>query len=248
MDTKTTKPIAKKLLINDINTSNYVQNQEQSSNFLLTVEQETIFRLNVIGIVVQKEAIGSITNIVLDDGTGILLVRLFEQNKSSDMLSVGDTILVIGRIRMYNEEKYLSPEVVKKTNPLWLKIRMIELRPKEFSTKEKILGHREDVLIKQKRDGPTPIQSAPPHREISQKIEENATKIEEEEIVDEEYDNNILPTEKIVKLIQQLDTGNGVLIEEVIEKSPLPETEKLLDKMLKRGDLFHNQPGKVKVL
>jgi len=38
------------------------------------------------------------------------------------------------------------------------------------------------------------------------------------------------------------------LIEEVLEKSLLTNSEKMLQKMLECGEIFENQPGKVKVL
>ena len=58
----------------------------------------------------------------------------------------------------------------------------------------------------------------------------------------------MLPIQKLTNLIKELDTGDGVLIEEVISKSPLNDTEQLIEKMLENGDIFQNLPGKVKVL
>ena len=57
-----------------------------------------------------------------------------------------------------------------------------------------------------------------------------------------------MPTEKIIHLIKELDSGDGALIEDVIERSPLDETNKLLETMLEKGDIFQSQPGKIKVL
>ena len=48
-------------------------------------------------------------------------------------------------------------------------------------------------------------------------------------------------------LIKELDPGEGVPIEVIIEKSDLEDAEKLLKKMLEKGDIFQNQPGKVKI-
>ena len=38
------------------------------------------------------------------------------------------------------------------------------------------------------------------------------------------------------------------MMEEIISKSPLNNTEQLLEKMLESGEIFQNSPGKVKVL
>jgi len=61
-------------------------------------------------------------------------------------------------------------------------------------------------------------------------------------------EEEVLPVEKVMNLIKELDKGQGVLIEELIERSPLKETEVLLTKMLEKGEIFQNAPGKVKML
>ena len=70
----------------------------------------------------------------------------------------------------------------------------------------------------------------------------------EEEISDNVKEDILLPIEKIKKIIEEMDTGDGVLIEEIISKSPLNDTEEVIEKMLEAGDIFQNLPGKVKVL
>src|SRR4030042_319255 len=40
---------------------------------------------------------------------------------------VGDLVLIIGRPRVYNEQKYLLPEIVKKINPRWGAYRQLQL-------------------------------------------------------------------------------------------------------------------------
>ncbi|MBT3465494.1 hypothetical protein HN451_10975, partial [archaeon] len=71
--------------------------------------------------------------------------------------------------------------------------------------------------------------------------------VEDDEIVDVE-ENVLLPVQKIINLIKELDPGEGVMIEELISKSMLNDTEKLIEKMLEAGDIYQNLPGKVKVL
>jgi RPA family protein len=149
---------------------------------------------------------GSITNILVDDGTGNIVVRLFEEDNNT--INIGDTIIIIGKLRKYYDEKYISPEIVKKINPLWLKVRVKELKNFNF--------------------------------------ENNNIKFIKEEIIEDE--DHLLPFEILIKLINQLDKGNGVAIETILEKSTLKETEKLIEKMLEKGDLFQNSPGKIKVL
>jgi len=223
METKYIRQIAVKTTIKELLLGTYLQEEEQSPNYLLTTKQQKIYRLNLITTVVYKEKVGSITNFLVDDGTGKITLRLFEENKNSEKINIGDTVLVIGKIRDYNQEKYVSPEIIKVVSTLWLNVRALELKKLEqeenFTEGEKI--------SKEKIENVT-----------------NKVKFVEEKLEEE----SLLPIDKIKNIIVELDSGEGVLIEEVIEKSPLEGTEELIKKMLEKGDIFQNNPGKVKVL
>ena len=60
--------------------------------------------------------------------------------------------------------------------------------------------------------------------------------------------DDLLPTEKIMILISELDTGDGVAIDEIIEKSTIVDVEDIIERLIKNGEVFNNLPGKVKVL
>ncbi|MBI4981432.1 hypothetical protein HZC30_07830 [Candidatus Woesearchaeota archaeon] len=232
--------VAVKCTIGKIGTYAFVQEDEQNSNYLQAVDGQKIFRLNVMGIIVNKEKQGSITNLLLDDGTGKIILRSFEENKNVRELAAGDTVMVIGRVRIYNQEKYLSAEIVKKIEAIWMKIRRLELK-EEFDRVELSSAETERIPLY------APIEIKPGIT-ISATVNEGI----EEEIIEEEIQgiqiNPLLPAQKILHLIKELDTGNGAPVEEIISKSPLNGTEKLLEQMLQKGDIFQNLPGKVKVL
>ncbi len=190
----------------------YIQENDQNPNYL-QLEQQRVIRVNIIAIVVYKEEIGAMTSVLLDDGTGRIIIRFFEESKIAHAIGIGETFLVIGKIRVYNQEKYISPEIVKRIEPLWLKVRALEL--KEDAVMSKFMNN----------------------------------KITEETFTEEvEMHEELFPFEKIIALIKELDHGEGVLIEDIIEKSPLEGTEQWIEKMLERGDIFQNQPGKIRVL
>jgi len=217
-----TRHPAVKTLISDLNKGNYVQDDEQAPNYL-EFKNKKIYRLNLIATLVEKEVIGSITNLLLDDGKGRIILRSFEENKNIEGLNVGDVVLVVGKIRTYNEERYISPEIVKKVNPLWLKLRSLEMK-KKSEVKES--------------------------RESENKKEDDIVLVEGDYLgkVEEQEENKLLPNQKIISLIKELDGGGGVLMEDIIEKSVLDNVEKILDRMLETGEIFQIQPGKVKVL
>src|SRR3989344_7464946 len=213
-----------KITIKELESSEYFEEQNQNPNYLITNEGKKVYRINLLATIVHKEFLGSMSNLLIDDGTGKIILRFFEENKSVLNLEVGDVILVIGKARRYNQEKYVFPEIVKKTNPLWLK-----LRSQELQVKAKIIQEKAALILDKSE-----------LKKGEEKDEDNVEEIEE--------NDPLLPYQKISKLISELDRGEGVLIEEIIEKSPLEKTEELLEKMLENGDIFQNMPGKVRVL
>ena len=257
-DKKHIRDVALKISINTLLSGKYVQEKETEPNYLLTSEEKKIYRLNLMANILSREIVGSITNLLIDDGTGSIILRSFEKNKTTENLNIGDTILILGKVRIYNQEKYISPEIIKKINPLWLKLRALELNKNiltsnkieinENKTEELSLNNTPENLIQNKKIEKNTIKESK-----NEQLSKNTIKvIEQTKIIDketiEENEQKMIPLQKIINLIKDLDQGNGVLIEEIIERSSLENTEKIIEKMLENGDIFQNSPGKVKVL
>ncbi|MBI2573322.1 hypothetical protein HYV86_05660 [Candidatus Woesearchaeota archaeon] len=228
--------VARKTAIRELIESDYALGDDKNPSHL-TIQGQTVQKVNVIAFVVHKENIGSISNLLLDDGTGRIISRFFEENRVASDSTVGDVLLLIGRVRVYNQERYLSPEIVKKVNTSWLQVRRLECKS-AFSQPQ---TNPSDALV----------EKVDQEEENARKNNRKQVTELSDECVDEETvetQDNVLPSQKISKLIRDLDTGTGVFIEEILEKSPLAQTEQIIEKMLERGEIFQNQPGKVKVL
>ena len=209
-----------KITIKELLEGEYKQENEETPNYLLTVDQRKIFRLNLMATILDKEVQGNVTNFFLDDGSSQINLRFFETNTILDKLKIGDIVLVIGKLRIYNQEKYISPEIVKKIDSGWLKVRALEIKK---NVKQEPVAIKEE--IKEQNEIIEDIEEEKPNKEIE-----------------------ILPIQKITSLIKELDQGEGVMVEEIISKSSVNDTEQLLEKMLENGEIFQNSPGKVKVL
>lgn len=99
----------------------YVVQEGWNPNYI-EYNDKKLSRVNVIGTIIGKEN----ELFKLDDGTGSILLRSFENPIE---VEVGKPYLIIGRPREYNTERYLVPEIIKEiTNQDW-----IELRKKELS-------------------------------------------------------------------------------------------------------------------
>lgn len=114
-----------------------------------------IVRVNLIANVIDKfESQGEtkFATLTVDDGSGQIRARVFSDDlhKLENTLQ-GDTVLVIGLIRSYNQELYILPEIVRKHEPKYLLVRKLELEkdaPKQQTTEEKkeIKSHRDDII------------------------------------------------------------------------------------------------------
>ena len=225
---KYVRQTAIKTTIQEINHSTFVNTDPELPHHIQTLHHGKVFSVNLIGIIIQKEKVGSITNMLIEDQTGQMVARSFEELAYLKQVKVGDFVVIIGKVRMYNNEKYISPEIMKATSAAWLKVRMLELQGMV------------ELDVKKEEISPSIVE---------EKIVETIEKPIIEEISEETKEQEkLLPIEKITQLIKKLDQGEGVLIEEIIEQSILDDTEQLIEKMMESGDIFQNQPGRVKVL
>jgi len=63
------------------------------------------------------------------------------------------------------------------------------------------------------------------------------------EIIVEDIDG---PANKLIRTIKDLDRGDGVAIEDI--PSPSGDVDKVINMLLKEGNIFEVRPGKLKVL
>lgn len=98
----------------------------------LEIDNKQIARVNVIANIIEKyvqdESEKKYATLTLDDATGNIKVKSFGDNVSKFAdLNQGDTVLVIGMVRIWNNEVYITPEIIKKKEPSFLLVRKLEL-------------------------------------------------------------------------------------------------------------------------
>lgn len=79
-------------------------------------------RIDVMGVVVAADN-SRPASFVLDDSSGLILVRRFDDQAAP---AIGTPVCVIGRLRD-SGERYLACEVAKSIDPAWLEVRKLEL-------------------------------------------------------------------------------------------------------------------------
>ena len=121
-----------------------------------------IVRANIIANIVDKfvqegeKKFGSLT---LDDASGQIKVKAFGDDvEIFTDYNQGDTVLVIGLVRAWNNEIYLTPDIIKKKEPSYLLLRKLEVeadmpktleKPQLSAMKDRIL----DMIKTAEKDG-----------------------------------------------------------------------------------------------
>ena len=199
------RQVAHKVMISDIVNGSFAKD-ELSAGYI-KLNNVNISRVNVLATIVHKSE-GAYANSVIDDGTGKIQLRAFENTNIFSKADVGDFILVIGKIREFSNERYILPEILKKTDVRWMAARKLELK----SVKAVV-----DNIDKNINDGDL---------------------IEKEDSA----------ADDIYLLIKKLDNGDGASVDELIKSANGSNTEGIINKLMKNGDIFEIKPGRLKVL
>ncbi|MDP3992142.1 MAG: OB-fold nucleic acid binding domain-containing protein [Nanoarchaeota archaeon] len=144
---------AYKFRIGDILIGKPVTNSEAGKErfSFLELGDKKIVRVNIIGNIVDKyDSLGETKYIsfTIDDGSGQIRLKAFgDETEKFKGFYQGQTIVVIGVLRQWNQELYLSPEIMKEMNPKYLLIRKLETE-KEKAVTEKPLQKEQIVAIK----------------------------------------------------------------------------------------------------
>jgi len=152
------REVAYKIRIGDLLRGNQIFEETESLNKrLLHVElgNKKIIRVNIIANVIDKfesESESKFATITLDDGSGQIRARVFGEdvNKFQEFVQ-GDTALLIGFVRSYNQEMYILPEIIRKTDTKYLLIRKLEIEkqsPQTLTKEEKseIKAYKDQVI------------------------------------------------------------------------------------------------------
>lgn len=120
--------IAYKLRIGSILRGNPVIENERFS--YLDLDNKKVIRINLIGSIVDKYESEEKNYIFLtiDDGSGQIKIKSFgEDSEKLKNTSHGQTIIIIGFLRYFNNEIYISPEIIREQDPKYLLVRKLEI-------------------------------------------------------------------------------------------------------------------------
>ena len=136
------RQIAYKVWIADLLRNKYEARQGEWEPNYIDVNGKKISRVNIIANVVEKQDTERLSSAGIDEGSGNISARCFNENtKILRNIVVGDTILVVGKPRMNNNEMFIVVEIARKLeNSLWL-----QARKKELEKEGKTLPEAENI-------------------------------------------------------------------------------------------------------
>jgi RecG-like helicase len=144
--------IAFKLRIGDILMGKPVLDGERFS--FLELGDKKIVRVNVLGNIVEKfdsEGEKRFSVLTLDDGSGQIKLRVFADDAEKfKNIAQGQTVLVIGLLRHFNNEIYINPEIMREQDVKYLLIRKLETEKNKVQTepiaRDQIIAVKDKIL------------------------------------------------------------------------------------------------------
>ena len=216
-----TRNTAKICNIKDLVNGEFIKKEGWDPSYVIC-NYGKLMRINLLGVIVSKNS----NDLVLDDGTSKIIVRNFINQIEQE---IGDLITIIGKPRLFNEELFVNAEIIKKVkNKKW-----IEYRKKLLASRKKEQIEKESNYIEDSSE-----------KEITEE------KVSEKEFNEkkQEASKEMSNTEKIISLIDKLDTGDGADLQKIISELNILNAEKLIQALMEEGEIFQVKPGRLKVM
>ena len=232
-----------KLRIGDIVGGIFYESEKEKKkpSYVVTRLGEKVVRASICGFVVEKfiNSMGTYGYLTINDGTGSIKCKFFLDSISDlEKFEIGDLVCAVGKIREFNDEKYISKEIVRKVNDNFLVFHMLNAILR-VAKKDKIISKILSILLKND----------------SEDIREYIMK--EFELDEEELEGILLNKTSVIdyksiilKLLKELDEGEGVQIGKLFDTLNIEEREieNAIDELLEEGKIYEPKPGVLKVV
>ena len=134
-----TRSTAYRVRISSLINGDFLRQEGFNPSYII-IDENQVSRVNIIATVVSKYLTedGNYCALTLDDGSETIRVKAFSAEVINIKdVKVGSFVRFIGKVKHYNDETYLVPEVIKQgLDPNWLIVDHIELGKPEFKEVE----------------------------------------------------------------------------------------------------------------
>lgn len=219
---------AKKVRISELMSGVWTKKEGMEPSFVTTAQGEDVARARVLATIVAKflSEDGNFGSVTLDDGTDTIRAKCFKELDPISKLEIGQLVDLTGKVREYNEEIYVMPEIIVKVkDPNWLLLRRLELLKGGLAKPtEAVQPAGQAQPIMQPADQPVqqPKQEERPADDLSQL------------------------RKSVLKMIEA--EAEGLEFTAVMKKAGAPEAqvENVLNDLLSEGICYEPTPGKIK--
>ncbi|MCK4730051.1 MAG: OB-fold nucleic acid binding domain-containing protein [Candidatus Aenigmarchaeota archaeon] len=131
------RQVAHKMDIKAANSGKYVQIDRTSEedkytpNYVEMEDGKKISRVRIMATVLDKYVSedGNYASLTLDDTTDTIRCKIFKELDIIETIEKGDLVDLVGKLKEYNEERYIQPEImVRIENPNFEVLRILELK------------------------------------------------------------------------------------------------------------------------
>lgn len=245
---------AVKCRVSDVVGGKYVKQEGFSPNYVLTAGGRRLSRVRIMASVVVKYDTEdrNYSFITLDDGTETIRVKAFKDVSVLDPVEKGMVVDVIGKVREWQDERYIVPEavyIVKELDREALRrLEIVKSARKWARVRKAVL----DAVPKHDGEGLKKAM-ADEHGLTAGEVDGivEAGGLAEEKSEEEESEKEAAGAKRLVlKVVQELDEGEGADVGLIIEKAGVPENvaETALNELLNEGSCYEPRAGRIKVL
>lgn len=157
VDSQFKRNVAYKFRIGDLLVAKPIFSEEKFS--FLELGDKKIVRVNVVGNIVERfdstNPEKNYTFFTLDDGSGQLPLKVFGDDvEKFKNVTQGMTVVVIGVVRYWNDQIYVTPEIIKESDSKYLLLRKLETEKQRSEhivvpvEKEQIVAIKDRILEK----------------------------------------------------------------------------------------------------
>ncbi len=255
---------ARRVRLEDVVNGDYNEREGFEPDFIITPRGMRVSRASIAGNVVDSfinddETYGALT---IDDGTETVRVKFFQELEDMEDVEKGEIVEVVGKIRKYDGELYVNPELVKKRAFKGLLLHSLEAEELRKKWQERVKTAEElesagkaEEDIKQEILGGF-IEEADVEAILEYISAENqfetASETEKgsEERSSNEGSEGVDPEKKVLETVEDLDEGEGVDYSDLIGAVDMSEeeVESVINDLLSDGTCYEPRPGKIKKL
>jgi len=242
---------AMKAGLTELSGGKWVKKGGFESSYVMTPLGRRLSRVRVMGLIVDKWASddGNYATLTMDDGNETARCKIFINTKLFDGFAPGDLVDVVGKLREWQGEVYIAPETVRKMQADWETLRGLELKAAYRAQRMLIIKVRE---MQKRTSDLNEIKALAAKKGLDADAVQSILEAQEMNIVEQEKEVQASTEvrDKVLKLVTQLDMGEGADYGGLLKQAGLPEPQldAAVTELLESGVCFEPKAGKIKKL